>query len=356
MNDAGTCKKNCCIIDTFYEWLKRGRKVSDECKNTLNKVQKYNRNATYKFPVDIYTFLKQENFTSELQEKAANIDNKKVINTELESIRTQNLPLLRDNPSREATIPLTMHSIWFTSPHNPQEVPESDISKLINNTKVFNNNQQWEFNLWTNDEQLIPHTVQSLENIPITIKTLDQFYFQNHNLECVLYKVIAKARWGMASDIFRYMLLQNGGVYMDLDQEIFDPAINEIVKTYDFFVGYEKHKFKYISNSVIGAKPDHIIITELLKAVERNMIISDDTPNYAANPLNHLCQTISSTGPGVFSAIVYKYAHKDNNLDIVFDSQVFFGDIRYINKTINLQEDYKNFTIGYQSFDTTWYP
>jgi len=71
---------------------------------------------------------------------------------------------------------------------------------------------------------------------------------------------IEQANYSLAADVIRSsVLLNHGGVYLDVDVELFGP-LDELAEENDFFIGYEADL--WFGCAVLGAKKDHKIMRE----------------------------------------------------------------------------------------------
>ena len=89
--------------------------------------------------------------------------------------------------------------------------------------------------------------------------------------EAIKYK-----QWAFVSDFFRlYALYNYGGIYLDTDEEVFK-SFDDFLNL-DFFIGFEEYnKNINLLMSVIGAKPNNILIKEFLNLYENISLINED--------------------------------------------------------------------------------
>ena len=111
-----------------------------------------------------------------------------------------------------------------------------------------------------------------------------------------LKKCYALKLWAFVSDYIRlYILLNEGGIYLDTDVEViqsFDSFLSN-----DVFLGYEVDN--YIGTAVIGAEPKNEFIKELLSFYEKRIFEVD----YFNNPI-------------IFKKIIEDDSNSFNNLNI----------------------------------------
>jgi mannosyltransferase OCH1-like enzyme len=98
--------------------------------------------------------------------------------------------------------------------------------------------------------------------------------------------------WAKAADYLRLFYLLEGGIYLDADTEVLKPFDDLLDQ--DMFVGEEENQF--VSNAIIGSKPDHPILLDCLGKMERNFIGGGDL---VFQPGMYLWTEVVRYSPGV---------------------------------------------------------
>ncbi len=206
----------------------------------------------------------------------------------------------------------TMHHIWLTKTSNPRELFDSDIKNAVYNKNFLNkDNQTWLHVVWTNDKSLIPKSVKKLESNGIQVRSI-YAYKDKLKLFDKIIELTEEGRFGMASDILRYSIIDaEGGVYADLNFR-FEQGIKSYLQKYDFFSGD-------FQNNFFAAKPQHIIITETLQKIQDNL---SNPPSYLNDFIGKI--TIQTTHlPFVLSII--RHANDEGNVDFYSDYYYAYG-------------------------------
>ena len=184
----------------------------------------------------------------------------------------RNIVLIKDSGlGHEYRIPPIVHQIWLGSP--PPE-------KYREWMTTWMNWHGWTYRLWTDEDV----RCRELYN--------QELYDRADN-------------YGEKSDILRLeILLEHGGMYVDVDFECIRPDIFDALhRTWDFYIGFEPLEhglldgydmFKFC-NALIGAAPGHPIVQKL---------ITDLKSNYIA--CKHLW-TVEKTGPAYVTRTIFTY-------------------------------------------------
>lgn len=192
------------------------------------------------------------------------------------------------------TFPRILHFIWLGS-----ALPAKYLS-MIDTWK--HHHPTWEVILW-NDENTQ------------TFQFINESHFK------------LAPNFGMKSDILRYEVLSRyGGVYVDIDYECIR-SLDDVVIHCDFFVGFSHTEVVEINNGLIGCVPRHPIMQLLIndiavqttvQAVLKNDALADtiamfmgggmiQQPAASTPATSSACDTISQTGPGLLTRIIYQY-------------------------------------------------
>jgi hypothetical protein len=257
------------------------------------------------------------------------VDPQSVEVTELGALYDRNRPDLVE-PLENPTIPRIIHQIWLGSP-----LPK----KLARYSRSWRKQHpEWEFKLWTDKE-------------------VADFDFPSRAL------FDEATCWGQKSDLLRMEILKKeGGVYVDLDYQCFQP-IDVLVARYDFFstlkyiytahVGWPDVWQKPIvaCNSLIGARPQHPILSAYLEEVsaawnnrERYQFREDELLPIAVAAMGGKAKAsqIKETGVRTFipyGDVVGRMATEGNDRNIVLPP-VFFNPVMSGARTLYLMPDF----------------
>ncbi|MDR0835787.1 MAG: hypothetical protein LBN11_04295 [Tannerella sp.] len=153
---------------------------------------------------------------------------------------------------------------------------------------------------------------------------------------------IEQKNYSLAADIIRSNVLLNyGGVYLDVDIELFKP-LDELVSGNDFFIGYETDF--WFGCAVLGAKKNHKIIREVY---ERYL-----TPCRKVNSRSNMLCVLN------FSAAIERlYGIKldgkkqriEDNTSLL--SSDYFFPQHYITRKIKMTDN----TVAMHHYSSTWH-
>lgn len=165
------------------------------------------------------------------------------------------------------------------------------------------------------------HRLITLENCPRDIPYVEQ--------------AIAAKKWVKAVDYLKlWLLIQEGGVYVDADVELLKPFPDEMM-TDRLFAGLERNG--WIGNGVIGATGGHPILKRCLERVEREFR-GDDDKNFESSVQ-------------VFTETVYAHDLAANAVHL-YEPEMF-TPYDHQGKTVNITDK----TVAYHHFMVTWgYP
>ncbi len=215
--------------------------------------------------------------------------------------------------SEEAKMPYIVHHIWLTSEDEPREIREQDLKIAFDTKDTFAKAPvSWEHIVWTNDKNLIPESVKNLEDHGIKVRSIYDYKDELSSFK-IIEGLVAKSKWGMASDTLRYSLVEKfGGVYADLNF-IFNRDITDEAHKYNFFTqAYKEH---YIDNFFFGASAHHPVVAKMVALVERNLVTP---PNYLSS-INQDSRVLTDMGTANPTFLAYyKEANKNGNIDVVY--------------------------------------
>lgn len=150
-------------------------------------------------------------------------------------------------------IPKIIHYCWFGKGEMP-ELVQTCIASW--HTHMPN----WEYRLWTEDNFEINEAPQYVREAYIAKK------------------------YAFVSDYVRlWALEQYGGLYMDVDFEVYKP-FDDLMEQYEAFAGYEGSKRNPVMMGVIAAKAHHPFVQGMMKTYESRVFLQEDgsldmTPN-----------------------------------------------------------------------------
>lgn len=230
----------------------------------------------------------------------------------------------QSNLNIKTRIPRIVHQIWLGGPV-PERYREWMSSWMLDNG--------WEYMLWTD------------ENVK-TIKL--------HNQE--LYD--KSINYGEKADILRLEVLEKyGGVYADIDYECFNSdVLEELHRSFDFYIGFEpiEHGFIYkfflfkVCNALIGAKPGHPLLKDLIVNMKANFLAYRD------------CTPVERTGPSYITRIICEYekshAHKQRNmyLPCTFFYPYTEAELNYFIANPRIQVELCPETLGIHYWSGSW--
>lgn len=266
--------------------------------------------------------------------------------------------------SKESKIPAKLHFVWVTSEYSKKEVSSKNIKLIEQNIKILSKDgQQWHYYLWTNDESLIPKTVESLKNLGITIKNINELSSLSNQLQKNILELIDDHLFAIASDALRILiLLDNGGVYIDVDYSFYT-TIRKIMQSYDFFAKEIPIYTDALDVVPIGSSPNHPILKTALQYLEINLD-KVSAPDYIKYPCSYKDQSYSNSA--ILSYGFYESGNKHSTTDIVFSYKIFHSKVlSYYYSEINsfssedlLLEKYDYICIppiGHDNGDKSWY-
>lgn len=198
-------------------------------------------------------------------------ENKLVIKKSL--ARLNDLNLLQDE---ELRIPLITHHIYFTFEDNPRFINEAILNNLKDSFIRLNNSteEKWHHYIWTNSPVVFSKEFNDIDGVEL--KEISEFkddVLYDYLLEIIKKSKFTTANFARASDMLRLLLVQKfGGVYSDLDYEIYNPSkLVNFMKRFDFIGGRENlGERSYYGNAFLAAKPNHPIINEAVKKLADN--------------------------------------------------------------------------------------
>ena len=163
-------------------------------------------------------------------------------------------------------IPKIIHYCWF----GRGEMPEL-VQKCI--ASWHKHMPDWEYRLWT--EASLTQTLSPLKGGEDCWLDYMPAYVQ---------EAYAAKKYAFVSDYVRLWALEReGGLYMDVDFEVYKP-FDDLMDKYDAFAGYEGSKRNPVMMGVIAANAHHLWIKGMLQTYENRTFTKVDgsydmTPN-----------------------------------------------------------------------------
>ena len=142
-------------------------------------------------------------------------------------------------------IPKIIHYCWFGRGEMPELVKQCIASW---HTYMLD----WEYRLWTEDN------------------------FDMLSAPAYVQEAYAAKKYAFVSDYVRlWALEQEGGLYMDVDFEVYKP-FDDLMIQYDAFAGYEGSKKNPVMMGVIATKAHHPWIQEMMQTYKQRSFIKAD--------------------------------------------------------------------------------
>jgi hypothetical protein len=268
--------------------------------------------------------------------------------------------------SNETKIPLNTHQIYLSSLANPQKMDAINLRKTLSSLKLLNEvSKDWKHYIWTNNVEFIPTEILAIPGIEVHL--IDELISSIiwDELTDIIAKVDSdKSMYVKASDLIRYSALEIfGGIYRDLDYEIYKPEeFLKLLKNFHFFGGKEfAYDPSYMGSALIGSVADHPVIKIALSLIKRNLS-ENNLPQYLQYPCDKVNKQMYETGPAVITFSFFKAANQEGYLDALLESNILFN-WDYARSTTPDSPCYKanpnlalnNKTIGADMFCGAWH-
>ena len=231
-------------------------------------------------------------------------------------------------------IPTISHHIYFSLIGNPRPIDSVSLSKTIKTLTELDKTAQWKHYFWTNNASFIPDEIKYLKDVEIHLVE----ELKNSDIYPELIQVLSNAKdksgFVTASDLARIMVLEQGGIYFDLDYEIYKAEkLFPLTQAFNFFGGKERaedifgKEVRLVGNSILAASPNHPIIKESMLIVKRNYDFEneDKIPEYIKSPCSKASQVAYASGGPVISTAYYRVANKGTN-DVVLPASSFYNE------------------------------
>lgn len=250
--------------------------------------------------------------------------NEEIILSSLDKLLDQDIEV-SDIPK----IPAITHKVYFVSLESSAVLNDFYIEEMkVNFNKLNSLGNDWQHNIWTNKADIIPEEVKNIKGVQI--RTAEEF--QGSPLYEVLVEILKKGQGvkphlAEAADLIRLMAVQKfGGVYSDMDYEIYNPkALFELMKKFDFIGGREKQtELSYYGNAFIAAKPNHPVINEALRMSLRNRITNPEMPIYMQYPCKGY-DKLYFNGPPLLTISYFRKNNIGGNDDVILPPWMIYN-------------------------------
>ena len=220
-------------------------------------------------------------------------------------------------------IPMITHHVYFSANGSLPKLDDFYIEELklhFNNLNALSDG--WQHNIWTNQANLFPAEVTKIKGVKVRSIT----EFDDHPVYQNLIDVLKKGNelrpyLTEATDFVRLMAVQKfGGIYSDMDYEIYNPKILfDWMKKFDFIGARETMYIdSFYTNAFFAAKPNHPILNDALERRFRNYNL-EQKPDYIKYPCN-IYDRILFNGPVLMAISYFAKNNIDGNSDIIFPS------------------------------------
>ncbi len=281
-------------------------------------------NILVKFGVLKQCFNPEENFKEIFQIENINYlkDDKKITQSSLEKLAEKNLKAV-------SSISKISHHIYFVQQNNTKPLLDFYVKKMAENFNKLNYlDKSWQHFLWTNNSNIFPDSVKNISGVVIKdLKEMQEHPLYNYLLQTINNGNENKAYFMEASDILRLMVLQKfGGMYNDIDYEIYNAiSLNQLLNKFDFLGGREFDKeFSYYGNAFMAAKPNHPVINEALRRIEKFNVKQKNIPQYLKYPCNLYDKLYLNSPPLLTIAYFLKNNIAGNN-DVIVPAWMLFN-------------------------------
>lgn len=238
---------------------------------------------------------------------------------------------------QEKRIPKIIHFIWI----GPKDFPEMSVKKI---KSWINHHPDWRFIFWTDNPDR-----------PTPCENMEKKLIQTLNLSDVQSSYDFCDNWGQKSDILRYVILKDmGGIYSDHDVVCLR-SLQPLAQKFNLVAGLEDihedrgHRhYVFTGNCVIGASPNHPVLTQAIKNVNERINKIKNQPELKNDKYAYV---ITTTFASFFTA-TRTHADLDGNRDIILPGMCFFCTCI----TSNLLDilNYNQYLFCNHSFDGTW--
>lgn len=300
------------LVLAVFAWLRPfvSKNIFIKFMTSINLMKK-----CYKTDRDILELFKQEGFDYLVEDK-------KVTDAGIEKLYKKSIL------SQKPKIPLISHHVYFTSEKNPKLLNDYFENKLIASFVKLNKvSEEWKHFIWTNNASIFSEKIKNIKGVEI--RSTEEF--KNEPTYIFLEEALKNGQeltpyFSEGADLTRFLAInKHGGMYNDMDYEIFNPEeMHKFFFQYDFIGARETvKKFSYYASAFIASKPKHPILQEILKRELRNYKL-EAVPDYIKYPCAEVDRVYSNAPPLVTLSYFSKNNIEGNN-DIVLPTWVIMN-------------------------------
>jgi hypothetical protein len=259
-----------------------------------------------------------DNFFDRLKQENVAFNNDEMKFTFLQQYKTFQSAPDDLNLGSARKIPAIEHVVYLFDEDdgNAHNFPDYIAERVKRSSQSLEDADTFKHIVWTNFPNKIPTSFKVETGFEIRdIRELENVHAVYKNAASLISGAKTspqrKADLTQASDIIRALAVKKlGGVYHDMDYEIFDGgALNKAMQLYDLVLGKEFNWVESdIANCVFASSPDHGLISTLLDFMDRNLNHQKSAPEYVQRPFNQVDRILFETGPSAMTAAYLKYS------------------------------------------------
>jgi hypothetical protein len=229
-------------------------------------------------------------------------------------------------------IPLISHHVYVSySTQTPVAMNNIQTKHSIATVNALNSVANFQHYFWTNNPDIIPNEIKQLSGMEMHLISELKNFRLYQEIEELLddpnQDILTLIR---ISDIVRILAGKKfGGVYCDADYMIYNPELLlSFLKAFDFIAGMEADiKYYAIGNAFFASTPNHLILNEASKILERNIYQekAELIPNYIKYPYCLFSKAIYETGPIMFTMSFFKVYNQGDYNNVLLPKYFLFN-------------------------------
>lgn len=225
-------------------------------------------------------------------------------------------------------IPLITHRIYLVNETSPPKLNDFYIELMKANSNKLNDlGVDWEHNIWTNYPDMFKE-VEDTKSVHIrNIAELKDNILYESLLEIIKNGQEKKPYLAEGADLARIIIVEKfGGIYMDMDYEIYNPLeMLKLMKKFDFFAGREvPSQHSQYGNAFFASKANHQIMIEALRRAYRNRINKSEAPTYIKYPCSGYDE-LYFNGPPLITMSYFSQNNIEGNNDVILPPWMIFN-------------------------------